>query len=139
MGRNKYRVIIDTNIWISFLFGKSLTGLVDYLNSGRIRIILSQFQIDELILVLTRPKFHKYFSSSNIIEFLELLELVSDVIEIDSDVKVCRDPKDNYLLAMAVNGKADFLVTGDLDLLDLDCYQDTRIINYQVFEDLMQG
>jgi len=55
MSQSKYRVIIDTNIWISFLIGKSLTGLVDHLYSGRIRIILSQFQIDELILVLTRP------------------------------------------------------------------------------------
>jgi len=138
MENSNYRVIVDTNIWISFLIGKSLIGLVDYLNSGRIRIILSQFQIDELILVLTRPKFQKYFSSSNIIEFLELLEQVSDVIEITSDVKVCRDPKDNFLLSMAADGKADFLITGDLDLLELDSYQNTRIISYQVFEDMMK-
>ncbi len=62
---------------------------------------------------------------------------MSDFIEIESDVRVCRDLKDNYLLAMAVDGKADFLITGDLDLLDLDCYQNTRIINYKIFEDLM--
>ena len=138
MGKSNYRVIIDTNIWISFLIGKSLTGLVDHLNSGRVRIILCQFQIDELILVLTRPKFQKYFSSSDITEFLELLEQVSDVIEILSDVKVCRDPKDNFLLSMAADGRADYLITGDLDLLEIDTFQATRIISYQVFEDMMK-
>ncbi len=138
MEKSNYRVVIDTNIWISFLIGKSLSGLVDYLNSERVRIVLSQFQIDELILVLARPKFKKYFTSSNIIEFLELLEQVSDVIEINSDVQVCRDPKDNYLLSMAAEGRADFLITGDLDLLELDSYQNTRIISYLVFEDLMK-
>ncbi|MBP6871295.1 MAG: putative toxin-antitoxin system toxin component, PIN family [Bacteroidales bacterium] len=71
MEKSSYRVIIDSNIWISFLIGKSLSGLVDNLSSGKIRVILSPFQIDELILVLTRPKFHKYFKSSDIIEFLQ--------------------------------------------------------------------
>lgn len=134
MAKNKARIIIDTNVWISFLIGKSLSGLIDHQQASKIRIILSNEQLDELVIVLSRPKFHKYFSKVQILQFLDLIEVVSDIIEITSEIEICRDPKDNFLLAMAKDGKADYIVTGDFDLLVLGSFEDTKIIDYQSFD-----
>ena len=58
------RVVIDTNIGISFLIGKSLVGLSDAIMSGRIKILFSEELFEELIQVLKRPIFKKYFSAT---------------------------------------------------------------------------
>jgi uncharacterized protein len=134
MAKNKVRIIIDTNVWISFLIGKSLSGLIDHLQAGKITIILSNEQLDELVIVLSRPKFHKYFSKIQILQFLDLIEVVSDIVEITSEIEICRDLKDNFLLAMAKDGKADYIVTGDFDLLELGSFEGAKIINYQNFD-----
>lgn len=57
-----HKLIIDTNIWISFLIGKSLKGLQYFLQDNRFQIITSNEQISELVDVLSRPKIQKYFS-----------------------------------------------------------------------------
>jgi putative PIN family toxin of toxin-antitoxin system len=69
-----------------------------------------------------------------ILQFLDLIEVVSDIIEINSEVDICRDPKDNFLLATARDGKAEFIITGDVDLLELGSFEGTKIIDYQSFD-----
>lgn len=63
------KLIIDTNIWISFLIGKSLKGLQYFLHDNRFQIITSNEQISELVDVLSRPKLQKYFSKEQVIEY----------------------------------------------------------------------
>ncbi len=53
-----------------------------------------------------------------------------------SVVDVCRDTKDNFLLALAKDGNADFLITGDKDLLVLEKYENTQILTYREFEEI---
>jgi hypothetical protein len=64
---------------------------------------------------------------------LEALEPFIDLIEVSSVVTVCRDPKDNFLLALAKDGKADFLLTGDNDLLELKKFSKTKIETFTSF------
>lgn len=64
---------------------------------------------------------------------LSALEPFIDFIEIKSIVKVCRDPKDNFLLTLAKDGEADYLPTGDNDLLDLQKFGKTKIITISNF------
>lgn len=52
-------------------------------------------------------------------------------------VDICRDPKDNYLLALASTGRADLMITGDQDLLDIRKFGRTRIVTYKEFEEIM--
>jgi putative PIN family toxin of toxin-antitoxin system len=63
------RVVLDTNIWISFMIGKELKGLEKYLNK-KVKIITSSEQIEELVSVLRREKFKKYFLKDDIKELL---------------------------------------------------------------------
>lgn len=137
MQGNPLRVVIDTNIWISFLIGKSLTGLSESLISGQVIVLFSDALFRELIEVLKRPKFKKYFSETAIENLVTLLYEKVDLIEVTHHFEDCRDAKDNFLLNLAVSGRANYLVTGDADLLILNPFQDVEIISYQHFQNLI--
>ena len=57
----------------------------------------------------------------------------TELVEITEQIDVCRDPKDNKFLELAICGKADFIITGDDDLLDLDPFRELRIITPRDF------
>ena len=61
------------------------------------------------------------------------LESYIDLIKVKSVIKICRDPKDNFLLALAKDGRANFLLTGDRDLLELEKIDNTKIITITKF------
>jgi len=137
MRDNTVRVVIDTNIWIRFLIGKTLSGLSEAIISGQVIMLFSNDLFSELIEVLNRPKFKKYFSASAIEELIALLYEKVELIEIINHFNDCRDPKDNFLLDLAVSGHANYLVTGDADLLILNPFQGVEIISYQAFQNII--
>ena len=136
MRKDNIRVVIDTNIWIGFLIGKTLSGLSEAISNDNIRIIFSKELFDELFEVLQRPKFNKYFSQENIKELISLLHSKTERIEITEHFKDCRDLKDNFILDLCVSGNADYLVTGDDDLLALNPFRGTKIVNYRLFREI---
>ncbi len=137
MQGNPLRLVIDTNIWISFLIGKSLTGLSEVIISDQVIVLFSDDLFGELIKVLKRPKFKKYFSETAIEDLVTLLYEKVELIEITHHFEDCRDAKDNFLLDLAVSGHANYLVTGDADLLILNPFQGIEIISYQYFQNLI--
>lgn len=129
------KVIIDTNLWISFLIGKELANLKQLIMHRTIQVVLCEQIIEEINLVTQRPKLQKYFSATKVQELLELLRIIGLWIEVTSEVCICRDAKDNYLLALAKDSQANFLITGDRDLLTLVNFEYTKILNYKDFLD----
>ncbi len=83
--------------------------------------------------MLTREKFDKYLTESERLRFLVALLKETELVEITEHIEVCRDPKDNKFLELAICGKADFVITGDDDLLDLDPFRELRIITPRGF------
>jgi len=130
-------LVIDTNIWISFLIGKALIGLKNLILDKKLNIITSEEQIKEIFNVLQRPKLQKYFSQKDMESLFFLIYKLSKIVNISHIIDDCRDKKDNFILEMAVNGKADFILTGDSDLLVLNPYKKIKIITYKEFEDLI--
>jgi uncharacterized protein len=128
MPRKKDRVIIDTNLWVSFLITKDFSKLDKILETKKITLVLSQELVDEFIEVSQRPKFKKYFTLDDIESLLLKLQYRADLIDVTSVVAVCRDSKDDFLLSLATDGKATHLVTGDNDLLALGKHGDTAIV-----------
>ena len=122
------RVVIDTNLWISFLITKDFTKLDEIIFSRQGILVFSQELLDEFLEVAKRPKFRRFFSNADIEEILETIEEYADFVKVQSKVEVCRDLKDNFLLSLSVDGNADFLLTGDKDLLDLIKFGETRIL-----------
>ena len=127
------KIIIDTNLWISFLIGKQLASLKSLLVEQTIQPILSEQLLQEIILVTQRPKLKKYFPQSKVNELIELLKIIGLTINIHSKITLCRNAKDNYLLALAKDSQANFLITGDKDLLELQQFESTKIVTYQQF------
>src|SRR4030042_4741104 len=122
------KVIIDTNLFVSFLIGKQLQGLKGLLINFRLELIFAEQNIQELRIVTQRPKFIKYFKAEDMNDLIELIKAIGQIYTIDKVPNICRDPKDNYLLELARKGKADYLVTGDTDLLEIGKYKGTKIV-----------
>lgn len=132
--RKSIKVIFDTNIWISFLIGKRLQTFKDLITSQKVKIVLSDQLILELRLVTQRPKLRKYFPKEKVEELVDLLLTVGHMYQTVANNLLSRDPKDNFLLDLAEKSKADFLVTGDKDLLVLNPFKKTQIVTPAEFE-----
>ena len=94
---------------------------------------MSEHTIAELDEVLRRPKFDKYVSESQRLEFLAALLRETELIEVRDVVTECRDPKDSKFLELALSGKGSHIVSGDLDLLVLHPFRGIAIVNPQSF------
>ncbi|HDR51082.1 MAG TPA: putative toxin-antitoxin system toxin component, PIN family [Mariniphaga anaerophila] len=129
-----FKIIVDSNIWISFLIGKSLKGLQNYIDARKVLIITCTEQIQELAGVFQKPKIKRYFTADQGAEFFELLDESSVYVDLKTKTNLCRDIKDNYLLSLAIDSNADFLITGDNDLLVLENVKKTRIVKFTEFE-----
>src|ERR1035437_7247449 len=134
-----FKVIVDTNIWISFLIGKNLKGLQEYIDSQSIIIVTCNEQIQELTEVFKKEKSKKYFTFEQIGDFFELLDESSVKVVIKTKTDLCRDLKDNYLLSLAIDSNADFLISGDNDLLVLNKVESTKIIRFIDFEIIIKN
>jgi putative PIN family toxin of toxin-antitoxin system len=127
------KVILDTNLWISFLISKKFNQIDSLIRAKKITLIFSSELLEEFIEVAFRPKFTKYFSKEDIEEILETFDQFGELIEVKSDIEVSRDEKDNFLLNLAVDSSADYLITGDTDLLILEKIASTRIMIFNDF------
>jgi len=127
MPRPADRIIIDTNLWISYLLTKD-SKLDRLLSDNLITLLFSQDLITEFIEVARRPKFRKYFSASDLEALLVSISTKAIFIEIFSAVDISPDPKDNFLLALAKDGNATHLLTGDKELLSLKKFGKTKIV-----------
>ena len=127
------KVILDTNLWISFLISKSLSEIDNLIHDRKIKLIFSNELIEEFITVAKRPKFIRYFTNDDLKELLRLFDYYCRLIKVKINISESRDKKDNFLLSLAVDGKADFLVTGDLDLLILKKIKKTKIVTWSDF------
>ncbi len=113
--------VFDTNTLIRCLFvrGGVAAKSVDRALNGGI-LLVSEDTLKELTRVLDRSKFDPYVSREDRRRFINLLGGVARVVPITRRVQVCRDPKDDMFLDVAINGEASAIVTGDRDLLVLD-------------------
>jgi len=84
--------------------------------------------------VASRFKFRRYFSEAQAEELLNLLYASSEFVEVHEKVKACRDEDDDFLLEIAVNGRADILITGDADLLALHPFRGVEVLSHTDFE-----
>ena len=131
------KVIFDTNVWISFLIGKRLLIIKNYIADGRITIISTRQLFEEIKEVTCRDRLKKYFPQESVSELIQLLETISEQIEIKPMHFLNRDPKDNFLLDLIYFSKADYLVTGDKDLLELNPFKTATILTPADFEKAM--
>jgi uncharacterized protein len=131
--KKKIRIILDTNIWISFLISKSVKGIDMLIFNDEAVLLFSDELMTEFIDVANREKLKPYFKKENLFSLIDLIEEYGEIVKVKSKIDICRDKKDNFLLALAKDGKADYLITGDKDLLVIDNFVKTKIIGLTGF------
>jgi len=134
------KVIIDTNLWISFLIGHQKQLVRRMLTDLRFDVYVCSLLVEEIRDVASRDKIRKYVSDADINDLLAIINAFCQFVTIEAEVapKAVRDPKDLYLLALADTIGADYIVSGDADLTDLAKYNQTNIIKITDFKALMQ-
>ncbi len=114
------RVVLDTNLLVSALLFSHTPPRKAFghaAHNGTILVSLETY--GELEEVLERSKFDRYVRRPRRREFLRLFASIVDWVRVTSRIDASRDSNDNKFLELALDGKADFLVTGDRDLLEL--------------------
>lgn len=128
------RIALDTNVIVSALLlsnsvpRQALNKAIDYGD-----ILISTPVLIELAEVLARDKLNKYLTEQDRMRFLVALLKESELIGITEEISECRDPQDNKFLELAICGKADVLVTGDVDLLVLHPFRGVAILTPRDF------
>ena len=129
-------VVVDTNIFISYLLvPTSQPAKIVYLwQGGKFDVLTAQSQIDELMRVTRYPKIKERISTVLAGRFINDLRDLAIMVDDLPMVDISPDSYDNYLLAIASGGMADYLVTGDkLDLLAFKKYDGTSIVSVTDF------
>jgi putative PIN family toxin of toxin-antitoxin system len=128
------RFVLDNNILVSALLVKNSAPFWVITKVEEMGVILySEATLLELNQVLNRKKFVKYFTVEEKQEFIVKLIESGELVVITESIDVCRDPKDNKFLELAVSGEADFIVSGDQDLLVLNPFRNIEIITANDF------
>ena len=125
----KARIVLDTNNLISAIFFEkgNEARVLDEALAGRVRLLASLETLQEFQETLSRPKFQ--LSPSEVLAIFQLIVSTCEIVLAPQMAKVkCRDPDDQKFLDCAVAGRADFLVTGDRDLLTMRHVGRTKIV-----------
>jgi hypothetical protein len=128
MQKTKSRIIVDTNILISFLLSKQDAKFDSLFENNKVILVFSKELLEEFVAVTTRTKFKKYFDVEDVENLLLKIKNRAAFVNVTSNADACRDAKDNFLLSLAIDSKATHLITGDKDLLVLKTYSKTKII-----------
>lgn len=133
------KVILDCNIWISFLLSRQSCLLKRMLMDSRFDIYICEELLSEIINVARREKIRKYVSEDKLQQLLKIIDAFCEKTAISQIAEsIIRDPKDLYLLSLAETIDANYIISGDKDLTDLNQHLKTRIIKLADFK-LMMG
>jgi len=129
------KIVLDTNVLVSAFISKQgqPAAVLDLaVTFPEIELILSQPILDEFKGVISRREVRERFgySTKRIDQFVTTIRDASTTVEVKSDFKVIKeDPKDNFVVNTAVDGEAEFLVSGDRHLQRLKRFKKVRIVS----------
>ena len=136
------RAVVDTNLLVSYLLTHRppVAELIDvYLVRGDYALLTSHVMLEELDRVLQYPRMHRYYDADARVGFVALVAALSEIIDVPEAVpRICRDPDDDWIIACAVAGDADVIVSGDRDLLDLGQVGRIPVLSARQFLALLQ-
>jgi len=139
------RALIDTNIYLSYLLGpgpdSAVREVVEAGVRGEYTILLPVALWEEMTNVVQHKTYFRHrISPQELQQLQKILGAFAELLpEMEEPIpRVVRDPKDDYLLAHAVLDAADYLVTGDADLLTLDPVGSLRIVTPRDFVKILR-
>ncbi len=123
------RYVFDANVIISaILFNGSVPGRAFFGALDRGQLLMSRELAEELRDVLSRKEFDRYLTREERERLLVAIIRQAELVRTSTTIQACRDPDDDAILELAVDGSASLVVTGDKDLLILDPFRELRIV-----------
>jgi len=129
-------VVLDCNIWVSLAINSQIEFIANLFDDGVVIATCTNLR-NEITDVLHRPKLSKFISNPDIEKVVELHDLITISYKLSKIPDIVADPKDNYLFALALKAKADFLITGDKLLLKAIEYKKTKVITLPNFKKII--
>jgi len=131
------RIVLDTNIIVSRAIKKNDDSdkLFAALKNRKIALVISYSILEEIIDVLSRPRIIKFtkMGKNHIKQLAALLLDRAIITEPQQKITICRDHADNKFIEAAISGRAEYIVSGDKDLLDLQKHKTIKIISLKEF------
>lgn len=129
------RVVFDTSVLVrAVLRSPAIAHILARVADPRIRVLRSDLLLEELAHCVVKPRLATHVDWTAYEAIVDFLIACGEDVSVQPPFPVCRDPDDAYLLAMAANGRADFLVSLDLDLLCLSQIDRCRIVTPTTFD-----
>lgn len=132
------RFVFDTSVLVSALLlphSKPRQALDLALERGK--VLVGFAVLAEVFEVLNRKRFRRYIDEEDVRSFLAALTRESEYVEVDEHITACRDPKDDKFLELAMSGHANYIISGDSDLLALNPFRGILITPPHTFLKLM--
>ena len=135
------RITTDTNILISALIAKGKPReLIKQAENRSFKLTLSDSIIGEFYNAVQRKKFRKYITIKEAQDFIREIKKISEMADVKSDFKVVEeDPDDDKILNTAYDGKVDYIVSGDPDLLNLKRFEGIKIVTVNEMLKILEG
>ncbi len=137
------RVVLDTNVLISYLLthhDPAASVMDTHLAQEHFVLLTTPVLLKELERVLDYPKLQRYFNDTQRKRFIALIMALGEVIALPASVpEICRDRDDDWVIACAVAGRADVIVSGDRDLLSLERVGTIPIISARQFLERLES
>jgi len=129
----KNKTVFDVNIWISYFLKARTEQIVNMIENQNVSFFRCTELMEELVVVLNRPKFRKYFPLGTR-EFILFFELFTEFYNIVPLFTGCSDPKDNYLFDLAYQTNSKYLVSGDKKVLETPVQQSLSVLSLANFK-----
>lgn len=135
------KVVLDTNVLISGVIASGYSAqILDAARSEEVKMVTSVHMLEEFSDVVSRRRIVRKYpevteNAESLLDFFRAFaEIVSGMPE---EAQVSRDRDDDFVLACAIEGKADYIVSGDPHLLDLKSYKKIPILSPREFAELV--
>jgi len=132
------KIVLDANVFISsFFWGGNPKKVVDRVIAGIDDLFVTKEIMDEIEEVVKRPKFHA--DNDRINYFISAIEEIANKITPQKLIKNgSRDIKDNKYIECGITANADYIISGDIHLLELKKYKKIKIVNAKDYLDIMR-
>lgn len=131
------KIILDTNIWVSYVIGRKLDEIAKIILDSNLTVFFCNELEEELEDVLAREKFLKLLEYAPDV-YLAFIRNLTVRIPILCEFNDCPDKKDNFLFDLAIQSHAEFLVTGDKLLLEIKV-ENLKVISFKQFRQLFSN
>ena len=119
------RTVFDTNIWISYFLSEKFSELIELRRECRVLFLRSTPSLSELKEVITRKKFKS--KNFNVEKLIDFYTGITEFCKTKPLFNKCPDPKDNFIFDLAIQGKANYIVSGDKKVLETPLKSKTLI------------